>query len=288
MTSKNEKAAEECNSSTAGYRNVGFNANSIKEDALDSKAYSHLELARQPHIWRKVLYRTNLPASALRVGLALVDKFVNRGKGRCFPSLATIAEECNLSVRTVRDGIEALRRSGLIVTKKRGLRDTLDFTFCMPSKAASYVTDSQHTETAPQCDGFTYSNVTDLRNRDDVNPSGNLRKEPPKKPPKKEGSGLGPAAHVVASAPPLDIPPFGSHISQPPDVEGEPRLFSDLHLDRPIERPSLYPQQRDMLIARVGKDVDLLQRFLGIWAMKPLTERLIQQLCEEDSARAAS
>ncbi|WP_428428222.1 helix-turn-helix domain-containing protein [Pararhizobium sp.] len=111
---------------------------------------THLEIAHAPHTWRRWLYRTHLPASGMRVGLALIDKYLNRRTGRCDPSYAKIAEECDLSPRTVRDGVASLVAAGLLSKKKKGLRDTLSFEFQYPN-----VTDFRHS--VQPC------NVTDLR-----------------------------------------------------------------------------------------------------------------------------
>lgn len=75
--------------------------------------------------WRKELYKTELPASALRVGLALIDEW-GRNKD-IFPSFDTIAEETGMKRRAVICGIEALHDAGLIATHKTGIRDSLRY-----------------------------------------------------------------------------------------------------------------------------------------------------------------
>ncbi|WP_442921273.1 helix-turn-helix domain-containing protein [Mesorhizobium sp. ISC11] len=90
-----------------------------------------MAVAKQPWRWRVLLRKADLPASAYKVGLALVDKFLNSDDGRCFPSATTLADECSILVRTVYDGIAALKEVGLLETTRR-FDGSLDFRFLLP------------------------------------------------------------------------------------------------------------------------------------------------------------
>jgi len=138
---------------------------------FEERSRVHLAIAVRPHTWRRELYRSSLPASALRVGLALVDRYLNRKHGRCDPSHETLAEECGMSVRTVRDGLAALRASGLISTRKQGLQGTLFFYFAIPSNAAEI----QQVVDEVQCGEDPSLNPADFRRATDGFPASNLR-----------------------------------------------------------------------------------------------------------------
>lgn len=84
-------------------------------------------IVEKPWMWREALYKSDLPASALRVGLALVEKFLNRKTGKIFPSLEAIAAECRMPVETVRKGLKALKEFGMISTRKSGFNSSLDY-----------------------------------------------------------------------------------------------------------------------------------------------------------------
>lgn len=84
-------------------------------------------IVEKPWIWREALYKSDLPASALRVGLALVEKFMNRATGCVFPSHETIAAECRMSIETVRTGLKALKEFGMITTRKTGFNKSLHY-----------------------------------------------------------------------------------------------------------------------------------------------------------------
>lgn len=90
----------------------------------------HLALLKEPWEWRKALRRANLPASGLRVGLALIDEFANRESGACFPSYEAtgidlvadpdLAMEMDVAVKILFDGMER----GSFTTK--GFNDFID------------------------------------------------------------------------------------------------------------------------------------------------------------------
>jgi hypothetical protein len=109
--------------------------------------------------WRKELYRSDLPASALRVGLALVDQWGRNEE--IFPSFETIAKETGMKQRAVICGVEALHRAGLIATHKAGIRDSLRYMLT----SRTYVNASVHSDV----------NALD---RSSANAEGNLRREP--------------------------------------------------------------------------------------------------------------
>lgn len=120
----------------------------------------HMAVAKQPWRWRVLLRKADLPASAYKVGLALVDKFLNSEDGRCFPSASTLADECSILVRTVYDGIAALKEVGLLETNRR-FDGSLDFRFLLPPLTKKREGQSRKSVSA------TYEN-----------PSLNLNKEP--------------------------------------------------------------------------------------------------------------
>src|SRR5271169_2326183 len=67
-----------------------------------------------------LLYNSDLTATELRILSCLLD---HRGPKGCFPGYATIAFETNISDRTVRRCIKALRRKGWINWEIRKKQD---------------------------------------------------------------------------------------------------------------------------------------------------------------------
>lgn len=183
----------------------------------------HMSIAKEPHRWRRILYRSTLPASALRVGLALADKYLNRKDGRCDPSHETLAEECDLPVRTVRDGLSALRDLGLITTRKQGLQGTLFFYFSLPCNAAEI----QQVDRVSQSGENPSSNVADFRRASGGDPASNLRVTSDSEP----SNTVVPSSplSVVADAP-LSGPVSPTHIARKASVEGDVQP-SDFHAE---------------------------------------------------------
>jgi len=95
----------------------------------------HLAIVQAPWKWREALRRYDLPASALRVGLALIDEFANRETGALFPSFEAIAAATGMPTRTVRSGVDALRGSDLIQTRKSRFDGSLDYFFMLRTDA---------------------------------------------------------------------------------------------------------------------------------------------------------
>ncbi|WP_363221248.1 helix-turn-helix domain-containing protein [Mesorhizobium sp.] len=142
-----------------------------------------MTVARQPWQWRVLLRKADLPASALKVGLALVDKFLNNADGRCFPSASTLAHECSILVRTVYDGIAALKEVGLLETNRR-FDGSLDFRFLLPPVTKKRQTQSRKSVSA------SYEN-----------PSLNLNKEPSNLTGPGRGAGSGAPSAGLRPAP---------------------------------------------------------------------------------------
>ncbi|NZD62920.1 helix-turn-helix domain-containing protein [Rhizobium sp. WYCCWR 11290] len=105
----------------------------------DKRYDKHLELAKEPWRWRARLMQTDLPASAFRVGLAITDGFMNKQTGRAFPGFEALADATKLPVRTVRSGVDALRKAGLIFTRKMSFDGSLEFHLAIPDRDRSDV-----------------------------------------------------------------------------------------------------------------------------------------------------
>lgn len=139
MTQKTKRSAGRANASQTGYQTDRSNTNRINHADADSKAI-HEELTRSPYEWRTALRKAGLPASGLVVGLALVDEFLNRKDGRCFPSYEAIATACRISsIRTIRAGVDALRRAGLISTRKTKFDGSLSYSLRLPDNVRSVI-----------------------------------------------------------------------------------------------------------------------------------------------------
>ncbi|WP_350339834.1 helix-turn-helix domain-containing protein [Pararhizobium gei] len=125
--------------------------------------------------WRRELRTSDLPASALRVGLALVDEWGRNAE--VFPSFDTIAEVTGLKRRAVKCGIEALREAGLIATHKTGISDSLRYYFV----SREYVNTSlrEVAVEGPRRDANTaFCRDVDTSFGTDAFTSGNLSQEP--------------------------------------------------------------------------------------------------------------
>ncbi len=213
MINANTKPDQRSRASRVDGSTKGFTKRTLSDEEQERNRV-HMSVAKEPHRWRRVLYRTSLPASALRVGLALADKYLNRKDGRCDPSHETLAEECDLSVRTVRDGLSALRELGLITTRKQGLQGTLFFYFSIPCNAAEI----QQVDSMPQSGENPPSNVANFRRASGGDPASNLRRTSESEPSNTVVPSCPPSAVVAEEAPPVDLPATPTDLPRTTDV----------------------------------------------------------------------
>ncbi|WP_320202403.1 helix-turn-helix domain-containing protein [Agrobacterium rosae] len=227
----------------------------------------HLALSQEPHIWRKALMATDLPASSFRVALAIVDIFVNRRTGACFPSLETIAATCRLSVSGAKKGLSALREAGLIFTEKRRFNGSNTILLCLPQLDrkdldGSVRISTEKTETGPSIvpipvhrrdppgsDISTHLGPITLED--------NLSNEPSKETDEKAVIPCGPNLPVVAFAPPVDAAPASLYLPASSNVssDGPP---SDFHPEEEkkedaIRCPTDPAEQREIVKAISGE-----------------------------------
>ncbi len=215
----------------------------------------HLDVAANKHRWLQAISVANLPSSAFRVAIVLVQKHLNSKTGLCFPSLETIADGCQLPLRTARDGLDALRRQGFIATQKIGTHDPLFFFFAIPSRVAEI----RHSDEAVPSGENPHSRVANLRHATSGESStSNHRREPLKATMEEIVVPGGPPSAVVASAPPVDLPATPADLPRTADVvrDGPP---SDFHLEKEegaIRCPSSLVDQIRRLHAILGSDAD--------------------------------
>lgn len=192
----------------------------------------HLEVAANKHTWLQAISVANLPSSAFRVAIVLVQKHLNSKTGLCFPSLETIADGCQLPLRTARDGLDALRRQGFIATQKIGTHDPLFFFFAIPSRVAEI----RHSDEAVPSGENPHSRVANLRHATSGESStSNHRREPLKATMEEIVVPCGPPSAVVAEeAPPVDLPATPTDLPRTADVVGDGQT-SDFHLEKEEE-----------------------------------------------------
>lgn len=126
--------------------------------------------------WRRAMMRLDLPASAFRVAIALADVFMNRKKGKCYPSQEKIAEATGLSLSGVRKGLAALREAGLLATTKRYFNGSLSYAFLIPEPLRSDPNGAVREEDEVTQTGHT--NYPKWDGRSDPNRTPNHRIEP--------------------------------------------------------------------------------------------------------------
>ncbi|NTB86398.1 helix-turn-helix domain-containing protein [Agrobacterium tumefaciens] len=185
----------------------------------------HRSLSREPHVWRKALMATDLPASSFRVALAIVDIFVNRKNGACFPSLETIAATCGLSVSGAKKGVSALREAGLIYTEKRRFNGSNTILLCLPPSDrkdlnGSVRTAVEKTETGPSIVPIQVPRKNPNGSHISTHPGpltfeDNRSTEPLKQTSEDRVIPCGPPSAVGA-----DAPPFDQDLTRPANVEG--------------------------------------------------------------------
>lgn len=172
--------------------------------ATDDIQALHRTIARKKHLWRVALYKSKLPASALRVGLCMVDTFLNRKTGALFPSCASISAECNLPMDTVKDGLLALKMKGLLLSEKTRFDGSPDYFLAIP--AALRIGENSPVRSEREEVEIHPSNRWKSTRRTGENPPTNLRTEPGNvtmEHPGRAGSGTPAASLRQAPAGPL-------------------------------------------------------------------------------------
>ncbi|MGN7829605.1 helix-turn-helix domain-containing protein [Agrobacterium radiobacter] len=182
---------------------------------------------------------SDLPASSFRVALAIVDTFVNRKTGACFPSLETIAATCGLSVSGAKKGISALRDAGLIYTEKRRFNGSNTILLCLPQLDRKDLSGSVRTavekiETGPSIVPIQVPRKNPNGSHISTHPGpltleDNRSTEPLKQTSEDRVIPCGPPSAVVAEeAPPVDLPATPTDLPRTADVveDGQPSDFS--------------------------------------------------------------
>lgn len=230
------------------------------EQTTAKRNAEHFEISRTPHIWLDALSATNLPSSAFRIAIRLAQTFLNKGNGFCYPSIETLARVCDLPLRTARDGLDALRAKGFIITQKIGTHDPLFFFFAVPSRVAEI----RHSEESVPRVENSHSRVSNFRRATNVESStGNHREEPERGTIEDTGVPCRPPSAVVAEeAPPVDLP------ATPPDLprtapvssDGQPSDFHPGKEEREDDNEMLdfaaftYRQRSEIVRGVIGKD----------------------------------
>ena len=241
------------------------------DHATAKRNADHLEVAANKHTWLQAISVANLPSSAFRVAIVLVQKHLNSKTGLCFPSLETIADGCQLPLRTARDGLDALRRQGFIATQKIGTHDPLFFFFAIPSRVAEI----RHSDEAVPSGENPHSRVANLRHATSGESStSNHRREPLKATMEEIVVPGGPPSAVVASAPPVDLPATPADLPRTADVvrDGQP---SDFHLEKEEEaiRAPTNHRERIKRIEELAPGISL-EEATGVaewWVIRPRT-----------------
>lgn len=224
------------------------------DQATAKRNAEHFKVASEKHTWLQAISVANLPSSAFRVAIVLLQKHLNSKTGLCFPSLETIAEGCKLPIRTARDGLDALRRQGFIVTQKIGTHDPLFFFFAVPSRVAEI----RHSEDSVPRVENSHSRVSNLRRATSGEFStSNHGMEPQKVTMEETVVPNGPPSAVVAFAPPVDIPASPTCLPRTANVSGgrEPSYFLP-EKEEAIRCPSSLVDQIRRLHEIVGSDAD--------------------------------
>ncbi len=257
------------------------------DHATAKRNAEHLEVAANKHTWLQAISVANLPSSAFRVAIVLVQKHLNSKTGLCFPSLETIAHGCQLPLRTARDGLDALRRQGFIATQKIGTHDPLFFFFAIPSRVAEI----RHSEeTIPRVEN-SHSRVSNLRRAASGESStSNHGMEPQKVTMEETVVPNGPPSAVVAFAPPVDLPAAPTDLPRTANVSSD-REPSDLHGDKgkkedAIRAPSNHRDRvRRIETMAPGISPEHATAVAEWWNARPRTEN---EIAERISGRMAS
>ncbi|MCI9865052.1 helix-turn-helix domain-containing protein [Rhizobium skierniewicense] len=225
------------------------------DEGTAARNAAHFEVAANKHTWLRAISVSNLPSSAFRVGIVLLEKHLNSKTGLCFPSLETIAEGCKLPVRTARDGLDALRRQGFIITQKIGMHDPLFFFFATPSRVAEI----RHSETAHPSGENSPSCVAEIRqNASGEKSAGNLLTETRNVTVEETVVPKGPPDAVGAEgAPPLTQGHSSPAPARPANVVGDGQT-SDFLLEKEkgeaaIRCPTDPAEQREIVKAISGE-----------------------------------
>lgn len=255
MTQENSQPDQRARADRAGSSKV-HDPNLAEAAILRNE--QHLLLSREPHLWRKALMATDLPASSFRVALAIVDTFVNRKTGACYPSLETIATTCGLSVSGAKKGLSALREAGLVHTEKRRFNGSNSILLCLGQSNrmdlnGSVRTGDEQTETGPSIVPIQvsreYPNGSHISTRlGPITLEDNLSTEPSNLTSEDRVIPCGPPSAVVASAPPVDIPASPPCLPRTALVVGDGQP-SDFHLEK--EEETFIPCPQDLAEQRL-------------------------------------
>ncbi|NTI01934.1 helix-turn-helix domain-containing protein [Agrobacterium rhizogenes] len=252
----------------------------------DDLKTNHMALVKAPWKWRMALCQADLPASAFKVGIALIDGFTNRKTGAAFPSVDTISEKCRLSIGTAKDGIKALRKQGLIHTKKMRFNTPTRYFFAIPD--ALRADENPSTRGHDERMKIPPSNGWESTLRTDENPSTNLSSEPKNvtSPPSHgpDDDGLRPSPlrsdnsslRSESSSSVVDQPSAKNAYASPKDAETE----AD---DTPIPMPATYELQSRFIHEITEKrNAIAMQAILDAWAMdKLITKRKAREIFEK-------
>ncbi|OCJ38043.1 helix-turn-helix domain-containing protein [Agrobacterium tumefaciens] len=246
MTHENRKPDQRSRADRADVSKV-HNPKLVEASVLRNE--QHLALAREPHIWRKALMASDLPASSFRVALAIVDTFVNRKTGACYPSLETIAATCGLSVSGAKKGISALRDAGLIYTEKRRFNGSNTILLCLSQLDrkdlnGSVRTAVEKTETGPSIVPIQVPRKNPNGSHISTHPGpltfeDNRSTEPLKQTSEDRVIPCGPPSAVVAEeAPPVDLP------ATPTDLPRTADVVSD------VEPSDFRPEKEEVILSQ--------------------------------------
>ncbi|MBO0129924.1 helix-turn-helix domain-containing protein [Agrobacterium burrii] len=258
MTQENRKPDRRSRADRADVSKV-HNPKLVEASVLRNE--QHLALSREPHIWRKTLMASDLPASSFRVALAIVDTFVNRKTGACYPSIETIAATCGLSVSGAKKGLSALREAGLIYTEKRRFNGSNTIILCLPQLDrkdlnGSVRTITEKTETGPSIVPIRvyeeYPNGSHISTGlGPLTLEDNRSTEPLKQTSEDRVIPCGPPSAVVAEeAPPVDLPATPTDLPRTADVVSnvEP---SDFRPEKEEEEAIRAPSNQRQRIQRI-------------------------------------
>jgi hypothetical protein len=271
---------------------------------IDDFKKGHMAIVQAPWRWRAVLMQTDLPASAFRVGLAITDGFMNKQTGRAFPGFKSLADATKLPERTVRSGVGALRKAGLIFTKKTSFDGSLEFYLVIPDQARTDVNRSvrEHFEPAEIGHSNRQKSVTRTGRNLPLEPAeigqvtyriepieANLRIEP------DTGSDRRPADDALRASPLRSESSSlrseaSAYVEGPPstadicEIRNDGEIDSD---DHPIPLPATYGEQRVFIAEVTGRrNAEAATAILERWsADMTITRRIAREIVEKFEAK---
>ncbi|MBO0125102.1 helix-turn-helix domain-containing protein [Agrobacterium sp. OT33] len=252
---------------------------------------SNIAIMQTPWIWRAALRRCDLPASALRVGLALIDEFANRENGALFPSFEAIATATGLPVRTVRAGVDALRANGLIHTSKSRFDGSLDYFLLIRSdtnlsvRNAPEVTDSCHTKGQKSVARSDINLSVEGAEICHLTLEHNLGSEPENITSRRVRGPADDAFGGLRSASTLSSLRSDSSAS----VDGPPSTETDRD-DDPIPLPATYVEQSNFIVEMNGRrNAEAATAILERWsADRTITRRIAREIVEKYEAKRSA